>query len=101
VKNSSLKAFSSQGASCLRQGGRGRGLEAPAETLIDAQFVSGVSDETSPTRRESPVQFKRRLVIAFVRRARISWYIMSQRLWLRSCRGGPVTPVIVLPFAVS
>ena len=34
-----------------------------------AQLVSGVSEETSPTRRESPVQFKQRLVIAFVRRA--------------------------------
>jgi hypothetical protein len=34
-----------------------------------AQLVSGVSDETSPTRRESPAQFKQRLEIAFVRRA--------------------------------
>jgi hypothetical protein len=35
---------------------------------MDAQLVSGVSDGTSPTRRESPVQFKQELVIAFVRR---------------------------------
>src|SRR6266851_6908122 len=35
---------------------------------MDAQLASGVSDETSPTRRESPVQFKQTLVIAFVRR---------------------------------
>src|SRR6266851_9067600 len=35
---------------------------------MDAQLASGVSAETSPTRRESPVQFKQRLVIAFVRR---------------------------------
>src|SRR6266851_1499325 len=35
---------------------------------MDAQLASGVSDETSPTCRESPVQFKQRLVIAFVRR---------------------------------
>src|SRR6266851_9484555 len=35
---------------------------------MDAPLASAVSDETSPTRRESPVQFKQRLVIAFVRR---------------------------------
>jgi len=35
---------------------------------MDAQVASGVSDKTSPTRRESPVQFKQKLVIAFVRR---------------------------------
>src|SRR5260370_27193139 len=39
-----------------------------AETLMDAQLASGVSDEISPTRRESPVQLKQKLVIAFVRR---------------------------------
>ncbi len=33
-----------------------------------AQLASAVSDETSPTRRESPVQSKQRLAIAFVRR---------------------------------
>src|SRR6266851_9508403 len=36
---------------------------------MGAQLVSGSSDETSPARRESPVQFKQQLVIAFVRRA--------------------------------
>ena len=35
---------------------------------MDPQIVSGVSDETSPTRRESPVQFKQKAIIAFVRR---------------------------------
>ena len=35
---------------------------------MDAQLASGVSAETSPTRRESPVQFKQKLIITVVRR---------------------------------
>jgi len=35
---------------------------------MGARLASGVSDEISTTRHESPLQFKQKLVIAFVRR---------------------------------